>query len=271
MSLESAIAGRSALLSTIGKAALNAKYPKEFELYVIALELTDENFNTLRYFVFPVNPSSIEENKPKLTNVKKTLAGVTVLSTTTFIPTDITLSGNFGRKFKVLLGSTYEDFIASFKIFTQKNPNGIITSDSLQNGVVQIFDERVKTGYGCTKILEEIVTLADTVDEFGGIRKLIFHNPALGNSYLVKPINLRLNQNEQTNMIWNYSLQLKSIAPLESLRTKEELESISIQLAKTAYAQKKVDQLLNGLARIGEKTITAAFNVNDKLVDKIIQ
>jgi uncharacterized protein YqfB (UPF0267 family) len=53
MGLESAIAARNSLLTTVGKRVMNIKYPDEFELYVIAFELTDENFNTLRYFVFP--------------------------------------------------------------------------------------------------------------------------------------------------------------------------------------------------------------------------
>jgi hypothetical protein len=110
MGVQAAIAQRNGLLNSIGRSGLNMKYPDEFELYVIALELTDENFITQQYFVFPINPSSIEETEPKLTNIRKTLGGITVLRNTTFVPTQISLSGTFGRNFKVLIGEKYEDF-----------------------------------------------------------------------------------------------------------------------------------------------------------------
>ncbi len=246
MSLESAIASRFSLLYNVGKQALNIKYPNEFELYIIALELTDENWKTLRYFVFPINPSSIEEVKPQLTNVKKTLGGVTVLKTPTFVPTDITLSGTFGRSFKVLLGDTFQDLVHSFQY--QVGDSGLVyrtTNDSVKKGVGQFFDDRVKTGYGCTKILEEII--AESVQKN---RRLIFHNPALGNNYLVTAGSLRLSMNEQSNMIWNYSLPLKSIAPLESVYSLKDSESAAKNLSVTNYTQKKTNEVINGVKNL---------------------
>lgn len=238
MSLENAILNRSTLLQTLGKNALNVKYPKEFELYVCALELLDSSNTTLRYFVFPVMPSSIDENMPQITNVKKTLAGVTVLSTPTFIPTDINLSGNFGRSFKVLLGGDFLDFISSFK------------NNASKGGEPDFFDERVKSGYGCIKILEEIIKESNNVDADGGLRKLILHNPSIGNSYFVKAMNLKFNQNEQMNMIWNYNVQFKSIAPLDSLFSKSQLEGSAAKLVATAFAQKQVDNLVNKIGSL---------------------
>lgn len=244
MSLENVIRNRNSLITTIGKNALNVKYPKEFELYICALELVDEDFNTLRYFVFPIMPSSIEEIKPELTNIKKTLAGVTALSTPTFVPTDITLVGNFGKKFKVLLGTDYVDLVSSF------------VDNGVGNGLRELFDERIKTGYGCIKILEEIIEQSNSIGADGRLRKLILHNPALGNSYIVKASNIRLHQNEQTNMIWNYSLPLKSLAPLESLLLPESMESVGKRLNITAYVQKKVDKVVNGITALIAKTET---------------
>lgn len=260
MSLLSALQSRNDLLYQYGKNALNVKYPKEFELYIIALELTDENFNTLKYFVFPVNPSSLEESKPQLTNVKKTNTGVTVLKTPTFVPTDITLSGTFGRGFKVLLGSTYEDFIHSFqetRDFVYGDSITVTNKSSIKKGLKQTFDDRIKTGYGCIKILEEIIEESKLIGKDGQLRKLIFHNPALGNSYLVTAGTLRLFQNEQTNMIWSYSLPLKSIAPLEALYNKQQLESISKQLNVTNYIQKRVNGLVRTTSKILAKGIEA--------------
>lgn len=246
MSIASAIAARNGLLSTVGKNVMNIQFPKEFELYVIALELTDDNFNTLKYFVFPINPSSLEESKPNLTNIKKTFTGVSVLKTPTFVPTDINLNGSFGRGFKILLGSNYEDFIHSFQYQDINSASGFGTSvGSIAAGLKQTFDDRIKTGYGCIKILEEIISRSK-----GTGTKLIFHNPALGNSYLVTAGTLRMSQNEQTNMIWNYSLSLKSIAPLENLYGRlGDSKKVAEQLNITNYMQKRVDSLLNTLSR----------------------
>jgi hypothetical protein len=260
VSLLSAISSRDALITEFGKNYLNIKYPKEFELYTIALELTDETFSkTLKYFIFPVNPSSIEENKPQLDNVKKTLSGVSVLKTPTFVPTDISLTGTFGRGFKVLLGSSLEDFIHSFQERRDSALDGSIsyrtTNDSFTKGVEQVFDDRIKTGYGCIKILEEIVQESKKLGKNGEVRKLIFHNPALGNSYLVSAGNLRLFQNEQTNMIWNYTLSLKSIAPLESLYNKQDLEKMSTQLNIANYMQKRVNAIVRTASKLLGDTI----------------
>lgn len=241
MSIENAVRNRGLLLEEIGKTALNIRYPKEFELYLCALELTDQDGQTLKYFIFPIMPSGISETKPQLTNIKKTLAGVTVLSSPTFMPTDITLNGNFGRKFKVLLGTDLQDFASSFTVNNQITPNSILS------GVGDFFDNRIKTGYGCIKILEEIIQQSNQIDS-GGAKRLIFYNQALGNSYLVKATSLTFNQSQETNMIWNYNLQLRSIAPLEAIKTPKEIQDQNFKLDTTGFAQKQVNNLVNNLS-----------------------
>jgi len=240
MSLESIIqegVGYADLLSGIGRSVLNVKYPKEFELYMCALELLDQDSKTLRYFVFPVMPSSIEEIKPQITNIKKTLAGVTVLSNPTFIPGDISISGNFGRKFRVLIGKDYVDLTSSLD-FTIKNKKK-----------EQVFNAQMKTGYGVCKVLERIIDESKVVDE-KGVRRLIFYNPALGNSYLVKPTNLKFSTSQESNMIWNYSLSFKTIASLESVQEALQLENRDQKLAITGYLQKQTNRAINSLTSI---------------------
>lgn len=225
--------GYTSLLGGIGRSILNAKFPNEFELYMCALELIDQDGLTLRYFIFPVMPSSIEETQPQITNIKKTLAGVTVLSNPTFVPGDISLSGSFGRKFRALLGNTYLDLTSSFKVNANK----------------AVFDARLKTGYGCCKVLEEIISESKVVDE-KGIRRLIFYNPALGNSYLVKPMSLKFSMSQESNMIWNYSLPLKTIAPLESFKSASEMKQSREQLTTTGYIQKQIERVTSDLTSI---------------------
>lgn len=242
MSIENAIRNRSVLLERLGKAVLNVRYPKDFEMYVIALELVDGDSNTLKYFIFPVNPSSIDELETKLTNIKKTAGGVVSLGTTTFNPVDINLSGNFGRKFKILLGSTFTDFISSFKTAA-----GGLTLGSLAKGLVKTFDDRVKTGYGCLKVLQEMCDEADLIDDKGP-RRLIFHNLAFGTSYVVKTISFRTNMGQDTNMIHSYYLQLRALASLDDLQvsgTSDRKTALT-----TNYIQGQTDRLVNALTKI---------------------
>lgn len=241
MSVQNAINNQLALLTTIGQAGLNALYPNEFELYVCALELTDPAGTTLKYFIFPVMPSNLDENQPEITNIKKTAAGVTILKTPTFIPVDISLSGTFGRKFKVLLGTNYVDFIQSFQ-----TSQGTLSANSIASGVGQVFDERVKTGYGCLKILEEIVNEAKVVDQNGG-RRLIFYNPAFGTSYVVQPMNFKISMSQDTNMMHQYSLQMKGVAPLSAIQSAQQRQSEANQLNTTAYVQTQTNNVVNAL------------------------
>lgn len=244
MSIENVARRHLGVLTQIGKVGLNISHPKEFELYLCALELTDENYNTLQYFVFPVMPTNMDETQTFVSNVKKTLGGVSVLNTPTFIPRDITLAGTFGRKFRVLLGQDYTEFISSFKTVDDK-----MTFQSALDGIFQLFDDRVKTGYGCLKIMEEIVNSVNKVDELGS-RRLILHNPAIGNSYLIKPQSLKLSQTQETNMIWSYSLSLKAIASLDHIMSSEKLEEQRVRLNATGYIQKGVDNVIDSITQI---------------------
>lgn len=241
MSLANAVSKRNEYLVNIGKMGLNVLFPKEFEVYICALELTDTKGNTLQYFIFPVMPSALSETETKSNNIKRTLGGVTSLSSTTFVPVDILLTGNFGRKFKVLVGSTYQDFINSFKIQTGK-----VTVNALVNNTINVFDDRIKTGYGCLKVLEEMIDQAQVVDN-NGPRRLLYYNLAFGSSYVVKPISFKIDMTQETNMIHGYTLQLKAIAPIDALQSQQKSESDAATLNITSYVQKKVDQLLNSI------------------------
>lgn len=244
--LDNAIARRTAALSTIGKAALNLQYPDEFEYYMIALELMDSNFCTLQYFIFPIMPTSILERFPTITNTKKTLGGVSVVSSSQFIPTDITLSGNFGRKFKVVLGgdgATAVDLVHSF------NASGTPTVNSVLNSANNFFDTKVKTGYGCIKILQNMIEASKQIDS-SGPRYLALYNLVSNNNYFVKPGDLSISMSMESNMIWNYSLPLKSIAPLSNLISQADLQSTLKQLVVTDLLQKETNTLLNSLTTI---------------------
>lgn len=231
-------------LGEVGKAALNMRYPKEFEYYVCAFELVDAHNSTLRYFIFPVMPSSIDESQPRITNIKKTAGGIVALSNTTFAPVDITLSGNFGRKFRILLGATYTDFISSFK-----TGKGKFTANSFIDGLKAVYDDRIKTGYGCLKVLEEIINEADKVDK-SGPRKLIFYNLAFGNSYIVKPITFKISMNQDMNMIHSYHLTMKAIAPMTAVSGSVDTAKKNNELRLATICQRGIDKTVNKLTSV---------------------
>lgn len=231
-----------------GKEYLNNLYPEEFENYIIALELLDEKNNTLQYFIFPINPSSLDESKNRTVNIKQTLGGLAVLNSPAFVPVPVILSGNFGRKLKVVLGEKTEDLVSSFKAEDK------FSWQSVGKGVRNIFDKRVKSGYGCVKILEEICMSSFSMRD-GQRRKLILHNLALGNSYVVKPISFKAAQTQETNMVWNYSLQLMGIAPLSAIKTPEEDAKIHNRLVADAWLQKEANAITNDITRFINRKI----------------
>ncbi len=94
------------------------------------------------------------------------------------------------------------------------------------------FDPSVKNGYGCTKILQAIISKSNGVDKDGLPFRLYFYNMALGESYLVvvPPTGLVLNQSLQRNMIWEYSLTMTAIAPLEAVAGEQKAKTALTKL-----------------------------------------
>lgn len=210
-----------ALLADLGKGTLNALYPDEFEYYMMSLELADYKDQTIEFFSFPVLPKNFSEVEQTDTNIKKTLSSVTSIKSTGFIPRDLRISGNFGRSLKFLLGSEFINGSA----FTLSAEQG--SGDAETSQEAQVFSNIIKTGYGCFKMLESILRKSKKTDE-GLPRRLYFYNPAVGNSYLVEFMEMNKSTSQEENMIWGYSLFLRAIAPLSSLR-----DSSSGSIAKT--------------------------------------
>lgn len=195
--------------TSIGKRGLNALYPNDIEIYVFAFELLDYNLNTLDYFLFPIAPSEMYETHIKNTNVQKTFAGVVSLRDSTFIPTHIRIAGDFGRALKILISLRSQGVD-----FTRYEDRGD-DKGSYQNKR-EFLSGTAKTGYGCVKILESIFKRATYTDN-GNPRILAFYNFASGNNYIVEQNTLMLSQTEDKRQIPQYSLNMTSIAELESV------------------------------------------------------
>ncbi|MFW6273087.1 MAG: hypothetical protein ACOC2U_04850 [bacterium] len=210
-------------IQTLGRSGLNALFPYDFEVYMVALELTNSSGQTIDYLSFPILPESISKTEPKRTNIRNTSSGVTVLSSSTFMPEEIKLKGNFGRNFKILL-SDNEPSIEGVAYSTSSGVYDLTQLGTNGNNLSfksPFFNVGIKTGYGATRVLKSIISKSNGVDGDGKPFRLYFYNLALGESYLVAvaPSGITVNQSKEKNMIWEYNLVLKTIAPLNSLKS----------------------------------------------------
>lgn len=207
-------------VASIGKAALSGLFPRDFEYYLVALELTTFDGDTIDFFSFPILPSQLTKSENTKTSIYPTLGGITIINSSTITPQDLTLSGDFGRSFKLMVGNYGAPFV-SFKGVKFSNTNGVYYSDDVNatfSRKVPDFNFTVKSGYGCIKILQSMIARANGHDD-GKPFRLYFYNLALGESYLVVPTKnpLVLSQNEAKNTIWSYTLNLQIIAPLDRI------------------------------------------------------
>ncbi len=164
-------------LTSLGGASLNALYPKDFSWSMLALELVDSQQNTVDYFMWPILPDEIVETDVTLTNVRKTMTGVNVQKNQTFNPKNITLRGDFGRNFKLLLGGNQVIF-AGFGLSTQSGQFSASSPNFFQNQPVQ-FSTIAKTGYGCVKLLESMKEKSKQLDGNGKPFSLFLIQPDL--------------------------------------------------------------------------------------------
>lgn len=227
MSLLSAIDKQQSLLNSIGRSGLNSLFPKDFELYIVSFELVDSLDNTLELFVFPIMPDNMTITEPEITNIKKTNRGVVSLKTDSFIPKDISLSGNFGRNLKILI----RDKIVDFKAFA--GGLGLFKSE--------FQGPNIKTGFGAINVMRDILDGSKLLDTKGNPCRLYFYNFAFGENYVVEVMDKTFSQNkDSSNLIWNYNITLKAVAPIDNtVRTASSLKSI----VRASNLQKNINVL----------------------------
>ncbi len=233
-------------LASIGRTALSALYPNDINLALIALELVDSNGSTVDYFTWPIMPSEIREVHQEITNIKKTIGGVYVLKNTTFAPRQISLSGTFGRRFKLLINNKQLE-LAGFRFSLSGGKVNISPPNFLEQRIPE-FSSIAKNGYGCIKIIEAMKEKSKKLDENGKPYSLYFYNPLLGNNYQIEIINFSHMQDEnEHNMLPAYSLQCVAVAPLEGVLSR--LSNINSALKNITFAglQKSANAIVSNL------------------------
>ena len=228
MSVDSLNSRKRSLLRTIGKAGLHALFPKEFEHYFFSLELVDSLGRTVDYFSFPILPSSFSEEHTEITNIKKSMGGVVTIKNQTFVPKQINIRGDFGKKIKILLGGKgVEVFGLKFSVKggnfgVSGNPLG-----SLEKNFVQ-FSSFAKTGYGCVKIIEAMKDKSLQIDKVTNKPYSLYaYNSMTGNNYKVEIKRFTHSQDKSSfNMIPSYNLSMTATASLDSLTDYSQYSSI---------------------------------------------
>lgn len=250
MSASSVLNKMKSMAQSIGVQALSGLYPNDFELYMVALELTDSEDNVIDYLAFPVMPDSIQKTEPTRTNVKKSLSGVTALTNPSFTPQEINIKGSFGRNFKILLnianpvkGAAFSTTAGKYDLFSI---SGRQTNLSFPG-----FDVGVKTGYGVIKILKAMASKSVALDKYGKPLRLYFYNMALGESFLVviPPSGVQYSQDISKNMIWNYNLTMIALAPLDAVAAGKGKRSTMVDRLVSSAIQTGVNKLATKVTR----------------------
>jgi hypothetical protein len=231
------------LVQEIGRAGVHALFPNDFEYYMVILELVDSLGSTVDFLAFPVAPERYMHEDPGLVNIKKTLGGISALDTETFRPKTITMSGTFGRKFKLLLSKP----VTNAENAVRSTDGGLF--GKVVNKGMQIkstaFDPKLKTGYGTLKILESIVDKSHGLDNDNEPFRLYLYVPALNHSWLVKVNKFAANQDRtSSNMMWRYDLTMTAIAQIDSLvdKAKEELSDLTEEFKLNKKSEKHITQ-----------------------------
>lgn len=232
-SLESTVGG---LAKSAVQTTLNAMWPRDFELYMVSLELVDFRDNLLDYMTFPVNPESIRKTEPQLKNITRAYNAIVVNSSGMFVPQDINIKGNFGKSFKVLLRTSgFSDDFKALVNKTAKESSNKVENSNRGDEISPFF----KSGYGCLKVLQDIC-MRSSLKDGNMARKLYFHNFMLGESYLVEVISMEEDMSMSSNMIWGYDLNLRIISPINIKKGKR------LALAATGLLQNTITDVVKG-------------------------
>lgn len=241
------------LVGSMGRPALGALYPNDFEVYMMTLEVVDSLEETQAYLSFPILPSEVVKTESELTNIKRTAGGIVALTTNVFTQQEITISGNFGRSFKILIGQEDLSLRALGDILKKglKQGFGSIGSKS-------VFNKSIKTGFGCTKLLQSIITLSTQLDSRGKPYRLYLYNPTLGENYLVEKSSATFRQDkESSNAMWEYLVSFKILAPAEDIPFSKQTKSLSKTLVKGIQQ--------NTLNILASKTLNIVAPTKEKL------
>lgn len=239
-SLNSFVERQREAVAVLGRAGMHALLPDLFEYYMCSLELLSDGGETKGFLMFPVMPSNIVETKTSLVSIQKTQSGIVTLFNKSFAPRDISIQGTFGRKVRLITGVEVHDDESSW--FT-KAAMGDMGFGVMGNNLL------IKTGYGLIKMMERMTDRLYEMDEMGRPHIMVFTNYALNTQYVVEILQRSFTQSQETNAIWYYNLEMKAIAPGDSIKKQGgETKPFWKSVLSNTIAQ-TIDKILTDVAR----------------------
>lgn len=212
-------------IMTVGRAALHATAPDNYEYYMCSLELIDYMKEQVGFISFVVMPNNISESTTPIQTQTKTKNGMVTLFNDSFAPVTISVQGTFGRKFRIIANMT--DPSERGKNFFNGNL-----------GKITGVNTAVKSGYGLTRVLQYILKKTNELDSQGRPYILLFNNYSFNTSYVVDVISYSFTQSVENNMMWFYDFQLKAIAPGSAIKSKKQNNAQLLKsVASNAIAQ----------------------------------
>lgn len=205
---------------TGGRATLHAMKPDEFEYYAFTFELLNSDSSVDRIFHFPVNPNAVSINNQSLVTIRKTSQGFISQISNSFVGKTISISGTFGRRFRLML---------------------------FRDGDNSTNDLKLRTGYGATKMMEEVMNRLYQMDKLGFPRLLIFHNYAFNQSLVVEILSYQMTQSIENNMMWNWSIEMKAVGDGKSINFSEDRKTELKKLLAENVVSKSINDILGNL------------------------
>lgn len=197
--LNGAVQTARSTLVELGRSAVHAIIPDEYEYYLCSLELLNGSGERKGFISFVVMPDQIVESHTPIQTIVKTHSGIVTTFNPSFSPIDISISGTFGKKFRLVTGVSDP--------YKTRGGGGL----DLSLGSV-LPNIGIKSGYGLIKVLEHILKMSEKVDNQGKPYFVIFNNYAFNTHYVVNIINYGFQQSYEQNMIWHYNIAMKAVA-----------------------------------------------------------
>lgn len=191
---------------SLGKSAAHSLFPNNFEYYLCSFELYDSTNKMIGLLSFTVMPNNMLVNKTQIANITKTNKSVFTIFNDSFVPTDISIQGTFGRKFRLILNDKEIGGVGKDLAFGKMLPS-----------VSKPTPVLVKSGYGMTKMLEKMIQASWTLDSNGLPCFLVFRNYSMNQALIVEVVQHSFSQSMDSNMLWNYALEMKGVAPASIL------------------------------------------------------
>jgi len=242
MSVEVVKRKATEVIFEIGRGALHALAPDDFEYYACTFELINSKNIIEDIFHFPVMPSGISVARQSILTVKATGQSYLSQFNDCFVGKKISINGTFGRKFRLMV---------------TKEVGQVAGTNSK---LFQNFDLKVKTGYGALKLLEKIIENSQILDEDNQPKFLLFYNHTYNQNNIVEVTNFTVSQSLENNMMWNYNIEITMLGDIDTIIGGIDSKKNLYNLLSMSVINKSVNKVFDNISLGGiQESVTNLF------------